>query len=137
MTTIAWFCAYGQRWIGLLALFLALLAIVLVGVVFDWNIPDILTTVIPCTCILLAGFFHMRKHRDQQVLSRCVMLTATIAVIWLASAGCLQLMLALLAPKRIYLYTWVEYTIDLRFYVGWVIGLAVAPRPAVSHSAVS
>lgn len=137
MTTIAWFCAYGQRWIGLLALLLALLAIVLVGVVFDWNIPDILTTVIPCTCILLVGFFHMRKHRDQQVLSRCVMLTAAIAVIWLISAGCLQLVLSLVALKKVHIYTWVEYTIDLRFYVGWVIGLAVAPRPAAPHPAVS
>ena len=134
MTTIAWFCAYGHRWIGLFALSLALLAIVMVGVVFDWDIEDILTTVIPCTAILLVGFVHMRKHRDQQVLSRCAMLTAAIAAIWLASAGLLQLMLSLFAPKSISIYSWIEYTIDLRFYMGWVIGLAVAPRPAAAHS---
>lgn len=136
-TTIAWFCAYGPRWLGLLALSAALLTIVMVGVVCGWDIQDIVTTTIPCTCILLVGFVHMRKHHDPHVLSRCAMLTASIAAIWLASAGLLQLVLWLVAPKTIYFYTWVEYTIDARFYLGWVIGLAVAPRPAVAHSAVS
>lgn len=134
-TTIAWFCAYGRWWIGLFALLLALLAIALVGVVFEWDIQDILTTAIPCTCILLVGFVHMRKHLDQQVLSRCAMLTAAIALIWLVSAGLLQLILSLFAPKGMYVYTRIEYVIDVRFYLGWIIGLAVAPRPAVSHAA--
>ena len=137
MTTIAWFCAYGRRWVALFGLVVALLTIVMVGVVCGWAIEDILTTAIPCTCILLVGFVHMRTHHDLHVLSRCAMLTAAIAAIWLASAGLLQLILLLFAPKTIYIYTWVEYTIDLRFYVGWVIGLAVAPRPLVPHSPVS
>lgn len=112
-----------------------MLAIALVGVVFEWDIQDILTTAIPCTCILLVGFAHMRKHLDQQVLSRCALLTAAIALIWLVSAGLLQLILSLFAPKGMYVYTRIEYVIDVRFYLGWIIGLAVAPRPAVSHAA--
>ncbi len=134
-TTVAWYCAAGRRWIGLPALLLALLAIPLVGVVFDWDVPDIVSTAIPCTSILLAGFFHMREYRDPQVLSRCIMLTAAIALVWLIVAGGLQLALLLFAARPIHIYSWAEYTIDLRFYVGWIIGLAVAPRPGERHPA--
>ncbi|MEL7048673.1 MAG: hypothetical protein AAFO75_06870, partial [Pseudomonadota bacterium] len=46
--------------------------------------------------------------------------------IWLASMGLVQLVLSLLAVKTLHIYTMVEYAIDFRFYLGWVIGLAVA-----------
>ena len=60
-------------------------------------------------------------------------LTAIIASLWLVAAGLVQLALSLFAPKTWYVYTWIEYTIDFRFYLGWVIGLAVAPRPVAHH----
>ncbi len=132
MVTVAWLCAHKKRWLSFPAVFAALLTIPLIGVVFAWDLNDIFTTTVPCTCILLAGFISKQKSGEPWNLSRCVKLTAVIALIWLASSGLLQLAL-LLASKTLVIYSWSEYTIDIRFYVGWVIGLAIAPKPMAHH----
>jgi hypothetical protein len=132
MVTVAWLCAHQKRWLSYPALFAALLTIPLIGIMFDWDPNDIFTTSVPCTLILFAGFISQRKSKQPWNLSRCVKLTTFIALAWLASLGLLQLAL-LLASKTLVIYSWSEYTIDIRFYVGWVIGLAIAPRPAAHH----
>ena len=132
MVTVAWLCAHKTRWLSFPAAFAALLTIPLIGVVFAWDLNDIFTTTVPCTCILLAGFISKQKSREPWNLSRCVMLTAVIAVTWLACMGALQLAL-LLASRTLVIYSWSEYTIDIRFYVGWVIGLTIAPKPTAHH----
>ncbi|WP_266182369.1 hypothetical protein [Dyella humicola] len=132
MVTVAWLCAHKTRWLSFPALFAALLTIPLIGVIFDWDWNDIFTTTVPCACILLAGFISKQKSKEPWNLSQCVKLTTVIALIWLVSTGLLQLTL-LLASKPLVIYSWSEYTIDIRFYVGWVIGLAIAPKPTVHH----
>lgn len=129
--TVAWLCVRHTRWISVPAILLAAASITLVGYVFDWYPIDIVTTVIPCSCVLISGLVIMRKTPGASALSRCATSTAVIAFLWLASAGLLQCIFSLAAPKTWVIYTWGEYTIDFRFYVGWVIGLAVAPRPAL------
>jgi hypothetical protein len=129
VVTTAWLCAHLTRWVAIPILLLALIAILSIGFVFDWNGADIFTTTVPCVCILFGGFYLMRKHSDQRALWRCTTMTAAIAIIWLASMGFLQAILSLFAVKSMSVYAWSEYTIDCRFYLGWLIGLAVAPNP--------
>lgn len=129
VVTIAWLCARQKWWIALPVLMLALAAIVSVGFVFDWYANDIFTTTVPCVCVLFGGFYVMRKYDGQKAFLLCTVTTAVIALIWLVSMGFLQAMLSLFAAKPLHIYTWGEYTIDFRFYVGWVIGLMVAPVP--------
>jgi hypothetical protein len=108
-----------------------------VGIVFSLgfisggSIRDTFTTAIPCACILFAGHAVMRRHPTQLALSHCVRVVAIIASLWLVIAGLVQLTLSLWAPKTWYIYPWMEYAIDFRFYAGWAIGLAVAPRPVM------
>ncbi|WP_430388855.1 hypothetical protein [Dyella sp. 20L07] len=133
LVTVAWLCARRSQWLHWATLLLASGMVFSLGFISDWSIRDTFTTMIPCACILFAGLTVMRRHPTQLALSRCIRRTAIIAAIWLVTAGLVQLMLALIAPKAWYVYTWMEYTIDFRFYVGWVIGLAVAPRPVAHH----
>jgi len=129
VVTIAWLSARRTRWIAIPILLLALMAIVSIGFVFDWGADDIFTTTVPCVSILFGGFYVMRRHRGHRALLRGTTMTAAIAIIWLASMGSLQAVLSLFATTTLHVYTWSEYTIDCRFYLGWLIGLAVAPSP--------
>ena len=133
MITIAWLCANRARWISWTTLALAALTVAFLGVVSNWSSSDTVTTAIPCACILLFGLVVMRRYSTHLALSRCARLTAIIALLWLAAGGFIQLLLLLFGARSWHLYSWMEYTIDFRFYVGWVIGLAVAPRPALHH----
>ncbi|GFZ96803.1 hypothetical protein ISN74_05345 [Dyella caseinilytica] len=133
VTTVAWLYAGRSRWISWPALLLAALSVLAIGFVWQWAIQDTFTTIIPCASILVAGYVAMHRSSIQPGLSRCTRLTAWIAMIWLAVAGLLQLGLSLFAHRSGYIYSWMEYAIDFRFYVGWVIGLMVAPRPVPHH----
>jgi hypothetical protein len=129
VVTLAWVYARQSRWIRWAVLLMALVSIGLVGPVFDWDAIDIVTTVIPCVCVLFGGYYLMRRHPEDIAFARCTKLTAAIAIAWLVLTGALQALLSLFAVKTLRIYTWIEYPIDFRFYVGWVIGLVVAPRP--------
>ncbi|GAB2566269.1 hypothetical protein ISP15_13405 [Dyella jejuensis] len=131
--TIAWMFAREARWAAIPVLLLALVAIVAVGFAFDWYAIDIFTTTIPCAAILFGGFYVMRWHADPKALMRCTTITAAIAIAWLASMGLLQAIFSLFAVKSLRVYTWGEYAIDCRFYLGWVIGLVIAPSPTAHH----
>ncbi|WP_243040975.1 hypothetical protein [Dyella sedimenti] len=127
--TMAWLCAHLGRWISVPVFLLALASIALVGPVFDWYPIDIYTTVVPCLCMLVGGHIVMRKGFDRHALFRCAGVVAIIAAIWLALAGLSQLVLSLFGSGSLVIYTWGEYTIDFRFYLGWVVGLTIAPKP--------
>jgi len=129
VVTLAWVYARQSRWIRWPIMLMALASIGLVGPVFDWNAIDTMTTVVPCVCVLFGGYYVMRRHPEDTAFSRCTRLTLAIAIVWLVVTGVLQAFLSLFAVKALRAYTWTEYAIDFRFYLGWVIGLAVAPKP--------
>lgn len=128
--TIAWLTASKATWISVTTFIVALVSVVIIGPVFGWDLGDIVTTALPCACILVFGYIVMRKQHTNGAIRHCAVATARIALIWLAASGLLQLALLRFSSREIIFYTWSEYTIDFRFYVGWVIGLAVAPRPS-------
>jgi len=129
VVTLAWVYARRSRWIRWAIMLMALASIGLVGPLFDWNAIDTITTIIPCVCVLLGGYSVMRRYPEDAAFSRCTSVTLAIAVVWLLLTGVLQALLSLFAVKALRAYTWTEYAIDFRFYLGWVIGLVVAPKP--------
>ena len=131
--TIAWLCMRQSRWIRWSTLLLASGIVFLLGFIYEWSVQEMFIAEIPSAFILFAGLQVMRRHPAQLALYRCVRLIAIIACIWLVTAGLVQLALSLFAPETWRFYSWTEYTTDFRFYVGWVIGLAVAPRPVPHH----
>lgn len=129
VVTLAWVYARQSRWVRWAIMLMALASIGLVGPVFDWNAIDIITTVVPCVCVLFGGYYVMRRYPEDAGFSRCTRLTLVIAIVWLVLTGVIQAFLSLFAVKALRVYTWIEYAIDFRFYLGWVIGLVVAPKP--------
>lgn len=129
VVTLAWVYARQSRWIRWAIMLMALASIGLVGPVFDWNADDTITTVVPCVCVLFGGYYVMRKYPEETAFSRCTRVTLAIAIVWLVLTGVIQALLSLFAVRALRVYTWVEYAIDFRFYLGWVIGLVVAPKP--------
>jgi hypothetical protein len=128
--TIAWLTASKAIWISVTTFFVALVSVAIIGLIFRWDLVDSVTTGLPCACILVFGYIVMRKQRGNRALRHCAVMTARIALIWLATAGLLELALSRFSSREFIFYPWSEYTIDFRFYVGWVIGLAVAPQPS-------
>lgn len=125
--TVAWLSARAKWWLSAPVMVIAALVIFLTGVWYDWSTRDTLDTAIPCTLILVAGYVCILQRWDHLTFRRCARLTAFIAIGWLVIAGALQLGLSLGHVESFRAYEWSEFGIDFRFYVGWVIGLVVAP----------
>jgi hypothetical protein len=127
--TLAWLSARQAPWFRGVMLFVAFASNVMSGPVFGWTAAVSFTTAVPCAAILFCGYFVMQRKQGHAAFQRCAAIAAGIAIVWLVAMGILQLALSSVSPGGIVIYTWSEYAIDFRFYVGWVIGLAVAPRP--------
>ncbi|WP_241270113.1 hypothetical protein [Caballeronia sp. M1242] len=125
--TIAWLAARGPRSTAWPAALLAVVIGYLCGLTFEWGGRVIATTLIPSVLILIAGSVVVREQWDPSTFRRCARATAVVAATWLALTGVLQLALWLPHVQSFRIYTNAEFWSDLRFYIGWVTGLLVAP----------
>ncbi|SAK44851.1 hypothetical protein AWB81_00328 [Caballeronia arationis] len=125
--TVAWLSARSRSWIAWSVAVAAALVAVLSGVVFEWGTLVILTSALPGILILAAGMFAVRETWDHHTFRRCARVTAVTAIVWLVVTGALQAGLSLAHVQRFEVYDLSEYWIDFRFYLGWVVGLLVAP----------
>ncbi|SAK43144.1 hypothetical protein [Caballeronia ptereochthonis] len=125
--TIAWMAARGPSWIAWPLAAFAVIVSYLVGVVFEWDGHVLVTSVIPAIFVLIAGCIIVREQWDASTFRRCARATAVIALAWLALTGALQLVLWLAHVQAFRIYEKAEFWSDLRFYIGWVTGLVVAP----------
>ncbi|VVE47728.1 hypothetical protein PIN31115_04482 [Pandoraea iniqua] len=125
--TAAWFAAYLKRWQVQPLLLLPFTAMYLQWRVFEWEIREVVTTFIPCTLIFVSGHVCIRRQWDILAFKRCAKITACIALGWFALSCALQLGLWFTQTQAPLIYNWHEFWIDFRFYLGWIIGLIVAP----------
>lgn len=125
--TVAWLGARSKLWITLPLTIMAVLVIFLTGRCFEWSTRDIMTTAIPCMVILAGGYVSVRRRWDRLTFRRCARVTAFMALGWLAVSGMLQVGLSVGHIGTFKVYEWTEFGVDFRFYVGWVLGLIVAP----------
>jgi hypothetical protein len=125
--TIAWMAARGPAWLGWIVAAGAIIAGYLIDVAFEWEARAVLTSVIPAIFILVAGRMIVREQWDAATFRRCARATAVIALTWLVATGVLQGLLSLAHVEAFRIYETSEIWSDLRFYIGWVIGLFVAP----------
>ena len=125
--TIAWMAARAPSWIAWPMAALALIVGLLAGVVFGWPTHVLVTSVIPSIFVLIAGCVIVREQWDASTFRRCARATGVIALAWLALTGALQIVLWLAHVEAFRVYERAEFWSDLRFYIGWVTGLFVAP----------
>jgi len=125
--TIAWMAARAPSWIAWPIAALSIIVGLLVGVIFGWSAHVLVTSAIPTIAVLIAGCLIVREQWDAFTFRRCARATGVIALAWLVLTGALQLALWLAHVQAFRVYERSEFWSDLRFYIGWVTGLLVAP----------
>ncbi|BCQ26924.1 hypothetical protein NK8_51130 (plasmid) [Caballeronia sp. NK8] len=125
--TIAWMAARGPSWVAWPVAAFAVIVSFVAGVIFGWSVHVLVTSVIPVICVLIAGCIIVRQQWDARTFRRCARATGVIALAWLVLMGALQVVLWLAHVQAFRIYERSEFWSDLRFYIGWVTGLLVAP----------
>jgi hypothetical protein len=127
--TVAWF---GARAGGRGAVFAGILAgawVVAVGLHYAWAWRDIVMTSIPCFAIIALGTGFVARRWNDETFLHLALLTAAVAVCWFALAWLAQGWAWLSCATGLHIYGWDQLWEDFRFYLGWSLGLAVAPNP--------
>ena len=126
--TLAWLCVW-QRWLRVPMGVIGAASPWLAGLLFDWSTHDVITTAIPCAVILCLGYRMLLRKPGEHAFARCARLVALVAAIWLAIALLLDAVFTLSHADHREIYDAPEFWTDVRFYVGWALGLMLAPWP--------
>jgi hypothetical protein len=108
------------------------------GWLFAWSGHTVITTSIPCLLILGLGYRCITKEPTHLALVRCAPVIALVAGGWLISAVLFDTLIDVNLFGQPKLYTQAELWADVRFYLGWAMGLILAPPPsnAISYETV-
>jgi hypothetical protein len=127
---LAWFSARYEGFVRYLVGALALLWIVGIGWLYNWPARDIVMTLLPCLVLIPLGQrFVARDWNDNTFLHLAWAMAGFIAV-WLAATLGLQAVLTKAGVTGFQCYQPGDLGSDLRFFLGWAIGLVIAPSPA-------
>jgi hypothetical protein len=127
--TLAWFGARVGGRAAVLAGILAGAWVVAVGLHYEWAWRDIVTTALPCFAIIALGTRFVAQRWDDETFLHLALLTAVVAAGWFALAWLAQGGAWLFGASDFRIYSGDRFWEDLRFYLGWSLGLAVAPNP--------
>lgn len=127
--TAAWFVAGTARRLALPAAGLACAWIILIGHLYGWGWPIVVTSAVPGFLIALLGTGIVLRHWDAGTVPALAQLTGWVAGGWLLLAWALQAGSEMIDSPGLQLYTPESFYDDVRFYLGWCLGLLVAPNP--------
>jgi hypothetical protein len=134
--TLAWQTAAGSRLLAVLVGIAAAASSFAAGWYFDWGLTSTLTTAIPCLAIQFFGY-RIAVRGDGSGFARYAPTLATVAIVWLVFAVLFDIAVAAAHAGWLTLYDGPDYAIDVRFYIGWFLGLILtrppADRPAVQQ----
>jgi len=126
--TMAWL-SVPRRWLAVPLAAAAVLAPVIAGWLFGWQLRSVVTTAIPNVLILALGY----RQTMRGGLTPRAFTVAWVSAIWLAAALLADLILGMVQSGPFRLYSAFSFWVDVRFYAGWTIGLVLAPSPYRSH----
>ncbi|HTH49451.1 MAG TPA: hypothetical protein VMB21_18180 [Candidatus Limnocylindria bacterium] len=134
VVTAAWLVAGMRHPLALPAAGLACVWVVAVGFLHGWGWPNVLTTAVPSCLIAVLGARLAVRRWDAGTFAALAGLTASVSGGWLALAWLADLSSHRLGgPGGIPLYASHTFYEDVRFYLGWSLGLAVAPNPVAER----
>jgi hypothetical protein len=124
--TLAWLSVW-HRWLRVPMGVFGGVSSLLAGWLFGWPLQSVITTGIPCLVILGLGYRRLLQEPGEHEFARYGRLVALVATIWLAAALLYDAALAFYEADYLALYDATDFWTDVRFYIGWVLGLMVAP----------
>jgi hypothetical protein len=123
---IAWQAAH-SRWLAVPTGIVAVVSSGLAGWIFGWTVPAVVTTAVPSLTIQFWGYQLIGPSSRDAGFARHAGRVAVVAVLWLALASLARVLLAALHVGNLSPYTYSGLLVDFRFYLGWVLGLLLAP----------
>jgi hypothetical protein len=126
--TLAWL-SVRSPWLALPMGVLAGTSSCIAGWVFSWSVHDVITTSVPCVFILGLGYRQAMRQPSHSAFTRCAATLALVATAWFTIALLLDLCFNAYRIVPIRLYSANDFWVDLRFYLGWILGLILAPFP--------
>jgi hypothetical protein len=124
--TLAWLSA-PWPWLGIPMAALAAMSPLVAGWAFHWSVLGIVATEITALAILLLGLRAVPRLPEARLFRRCAAIVAGVAAAWLLLVLLADALSHALGSRP--LYGLARAGIDLRFYLGWVVGLLLAPFP--------
>lgn len=125
---LAWLAAH-RRWLKLPLGLLAAASAGIAGWLFAWSRLEMITTAIPSLVILGLGYRRVLNVTPGGAFARCAPVVAGVAAVWLAAAVLLDILLRSTGFAGPHLYPAADFWVDARFYLGWTLGLLLAPSP--------
>jgi hypothetical protein len=122
--TLAWLSVW-HRWLRVPMGVFGAASSLLAGWLFGWQLQSVVTTGIPCLAILGLGYRRLLQEPEQHGFTRLARLVALVAAVWFAAS----LLFDAALTDHLTLYDATDFWIDVRFYIGWVLGLVLAPWP--------
>jgi hypothetical protein len=136
VVTIMWFAPRTGRRFSLAAGILTCLWVIAIGFYYVWEWRDIIRTAVPSAAISVVGVLSISASWDKQTPAQLASLIALVALCWFVVLGVAQ-GAAWSFGASVRIYTWEEFGEDFRFYLGWALGVAVAPSPLRASAATS
>jgi hypothetical protein len=127
--TVAWFSARLKGWVPYTAGACAAIWVVGAGWYFDWPLPGIVITSIPCILLIPLGQAYVALNWNEVTFRNLAIGVAGVSAIWLALTLLVEAALPLAGIDDVYLYAPGDLGENFRFYLGWALGLSLAPNP--------
>jgi hypothetical protein len=126
--TLAWM-ALRTPWLARTLAPVAVASPFFAGWLFSWSTQSLVATVIPCLIILGLGYRRLLRTPRSADLAACARTVALVGSAWLLCAALFDASLPLFGAERLRLYGASGFWVDARFYLGWSLGLLIAPSP--------
>jgi hypothetical protein len=123
---LAWQCVR-HRWLVVPTGVVALASPAIAGWLFGWSTKTILDTIIPCAIVLALGYRAVAKPPANRALARCARIVAVVGAVWIGAALGIDTVLGFFRLNPFNLYSAPDVFADMRFYLGWTLGLLLAP----------
>ncbi len=121
--TIAWLGA-ACRWLAIPLGIAAAGTPFIAEWLFSWPVGSVISAAIPSLAILGLGY----RHGVLENRGRGARLVLAVSTVWLATILLLQAATKVLHVLPFHLYDAADFWMDVRFYIGWALGLLLAPQ---------
>src|ERR1700683_5481597 len=118
------------RWLAVPTGIIALASPAIAGWLCGWSTRTILDTIIPCAIVLALGYRAVAKLPADRGFARCARIVAVVGVVWIGAALVIDAVLGSFHLNPFKLYSASDVFADMRFYLGWTLGLLLAPHAA-------
>jgi hypothetical protein len=79
--------------------------------------------------VLALGYRAVVKPPAERAFARCARIVGLVGAIWIGTAVVIDAILGFFHLNPFKLYSASDVFADMRFYLGWTLGLLLAPSP--------